>query len=164
MSSSSNKKKRTPREKVITEPSELVPKSVCTRLQIALVMTGRISAAQAKRVMNGKSAPDEWFDEVGVMCAWDVYDEPHKARVRTTLKRYLGNACVMFLGVPAGAARVTQIRDALYASPLLTNVAVPRSAKAPECSDPNNRCRVRAWGPDPPTVPSVDPTDTKSDQ
>jgi hypothetical protein len=103
------------RKKALREPSELVPKSVCTRLEIALVVTGTISNAQAKRIIaKGGDAPDDVFDEVGVMCGWDVRDEARKARVRKTLERYLRGTPITFFGVPNGGDRVTQIREALY--------------------------------------------------
>jgi len=148
MSSSSSKKKRAPRKKLISEPSELVPKSVCTRLGIALVMTGTISNARAKRAMKGEEVPDEAFDEVGVMCAWDVYDQERKARVRATLKPYFKETHITFIGVPNDSANyIKRLRDATYA-----RIASPaRKTRAKRAA-----AFARAWawygGPEPSKV------------
>jgi hypothetical protein len=88
-------------------------------------MTGSISDAQAERVMNGEPAPDEWFDEVGVMCGWDA----RKARVRATLQPYFGTTHITFVGVPAGDERVTQLRNALYARIAERQLSPPRRVR-----------------------------------
>jgi hypothetical protein len=97
------------------EPREVIPREVCEKFDIVVLLTGRVTREEAEAA--DAKGDSSYLDELCAMCAWDPTIEIETAaHVRQALAEYFPGVNVVFARIPSDDAheQIATIRAALY--------------------------------------------------